>query len=68
MAGSPAPPSTPTPAPSTSVPWYAHVGIGFGLLAAGIALMKTGDPIDGAVAIGAGLSFLGVGSGVAASA
>jgi hypothetical protein len=60
------PPTAAGAPPAPSVPWWAHIGLGFGLVATGIGLLKTGDPDQGQMAIGAGLAFLGVGSGIAA--
>ncbi|MHB8564876.1 MAG: hypothetical protein ACYDDA_13270 [Acidiferrobacteraceae bacterium] len=50
-----------------SVPWYAHLATGAVAIAAGLAMMLMGDVETGAFIVGSGVTFLGVGAGVAAS-
>lgn len=54
---------------SPAPPWYAHVIIGAVVLAAGVALTiaRPDDAAEGYALIGSGVTFLGVGSGVAAN-
>ena len=65
------PPSTPSaptvPLPSASAPWWSHLVTGAVAIAAGVYVAKMIDPSAGLAMIGAGLTFLGVGAGVAAS-
>lgn len=53
---------------STTVPWWAHALIGGVVLAAGAGLYALGAQTFGEGLIIAAVAFLGVGSGVAASA
>jgi hypothetical protein len=61
MAASSPPPS------SSSPPWWAHVVIGGVVIAAGLLLYKFGATMIGTSLVVAGVAFLGVGAGVAAS-
>ena len=67
--------AVPAPASSSSsAPWWAHVligtvaiGSGFGLLIFGFLAGTSAVELGGATLVGSGVTFLGVGSGVAAS-
>ena len=48
-----------------NAPWYAHLATGAVAIAAGLALVRLGDVETGAMIVGSGVTFLGVGSGAA---
>jgi hypothetical protein len=50
-----------------SAPWYAHLLTGGIAILAGLALVHLGQADLGAVIVGSGVSFLGVGVGTVAS-
>lgn len=51
-----------------TAPWYSHLLTGTAVIAAGLALVHLGQPTEGAVLVGSGATFLGVGSGAALAA
>lgn len=64
-------PAPGSPAASPPSPWFAgplfHLLTGAIVLGAGIALLHYGQTSEALVAVGSGITFLGVGSGAAAS-
>jgi len=50
-----------------SAPWYAHLLTGGVAILSGLALVHLGQADLGAVIVGSGVSFLGVGVGAVAS-
>lgn len=48
-----------------SAPWYAHLLTGCAAILAGLALVRLGDATTGTMLVGSGVTFLGVGAGVA---
>ncbi len=51
-----------------SAPWYAHLITGAVAIAAGLALVRLGDVETGAMIVGSGVTFLGVGLGATTTA
>jgi len=50
-----------------SAPWYAHLLTGSVAIVTGLALVHLGQADLGAVIVGSGVSFLGVGVGTVAA-
>jgi hypothetical protein len=48
-----------------SAPWYAHLATGAVGIAAGLGLVVLGQTQIGSVVVGSGVTFLGIGAGVA---
>ena len=51
-----------------AAPWYSHLLTGAVVIGAGLALIREGQPSEGAVLVGSGATFLGVGAGSALAA
>ncbi|MCI4320600.1 MAG: hypothetical protein L3K23_10820 [Thermoplasmata archaeon] len=67
MAVGTPPTSSAPPATNSTAPWWAHLLIGGGAIAGSIAMYALGNATIGDAGFVAGLAFLGVGSGVAAT-